>query len=245
MAAGYASTPAASGTIAFGSVNDGSALVVPTALNIQETGDATMTVTAFAITGANASDFTMTGTPALPIAILNGGAAVDVGMRFEPGAVGARTATLTVTHDGVGGTSTYTLTGTGTAPTAPVDGVITNALVDAAANNVPAPYGPLERQTDMSTLPVPNRSFKIHLLDTRGVAVYATYDQLLDTQASARQVAYAERMNYQMTQLINDVETINTALQIVKQSDGGPYTQAQWVDAIQLLRALRWVSGFL
>lgn len=245
MAAGYASTPAASGTIAFGSVNDGSALVVATALNIQETDVDTLNVTAFVITGANASDFTMTGTPALPIAILNGGAAVDVGMRFEPGAVGARTATLTVTHNGVGGSSTYTLTGTGTAPTAPVAGVITNALVDSAANNVVAPYGPLERVTDMSTLAMPNRTFKIELLDTRGVTVYATYDQLLDAEAAARQVSLAERRNYQMTQLINNVETINTALQIVKQVDGGPYTQAEWADAVELLRALRWVAGFL
>lgn len=245
MAAGYASTPAASGTIAFGSVNDGSALVVTTALNIQETGDATLNVTAFAITGANAADFTMTGTPALPIAILDAGAAVNVGMRFEPGAVGARTATLTVTHNGVGGTSTYTLTGTGTAPTAPVAGVVTNALVDALANNVPAPFGPLERVTDMTTVNAPTGSFKIELTDTRGVTVTATYEQLKDTQAMERQVAMAEGRNYQMNKLIADVNTINTALQADYQSDGGPYTQQDWTDAIRLLRSLNWVGGFL
>lgn len=245
MAAGYASTPAASGTIAFGSVNDGSALVVTTALNIQETGDATLNVTAFAITGANAADFTMTGTPALPIAILDAGAAVNVGMRFEPGAVGARTATLTVTHNGVGGTSTYTLTGTGTAPTAPANGVITNANVDALANNVAAPYGPLERVTNMSTLPTPNRSFRIQFTDTLGNTVEATYDQLLDTQAMERQVALGEGLNYRMHKLITDVETINTALQAVKDAAGGPYTQAEYSDAIALLRSLNAISAYI
>ena len=245
MAAIYASTPASAGTIPFGSVNDGSALIITTALNVQEGGDATLTISTAVISGANASDFTLTGTPAIPFSILDAGAAVDVGIRFEPGATGARTATLTVTHNAAGSPATYTLTGTGTTPTAPVDGVITNALVDAEANDVPAPYGPLERVTDMSTLPQPNRSYKIEFTDTRGVTVFATYDQLKDDQAMARQVALAEKRNYQTHKLITDVDTLNTALQAMKLVAGGPYTQANWSDAIDLLRSLEWISGYI
>lgn len=245
MAAGYGSTPAGSGSIPFGSVNKGTEVVDDDALVISETGDATLTVSNIAISGTHAADFELTGTPTLPFSILNGEAAVNVGIKFRPRATGARSATLTVTHDASGSPVTYTLTGTGTAPTAAVDGEITNALVDAEAVDVPAPYGPLERVTDMSDLPVPNRSFKIELVDQLGQTVYATYDQLKDDDAAARQVAFAEGLNYRMHKLITDVATVNTALQAMKQTAGGPYTQDNWADAIRLLRSIDWISGYL
>jgi len=48
-----------------------------------------------------------------------------------------------------------------------------------------------------------------------------------------------------MHKLITDVNTINTALQAMKLVAGGPYTQANWDDAIDLLRSLPWISAFI
>ena len=242
MAVGYGSTPSPSGTINFGSVVKGVTLTLPTALTVSETGDATLTVSGITITGTHAADFVLDET--VPFSIVDGGAAVEVGIKFRPRAVGARSATLTVTHNAAGSPATYTLSGTGTAPAAAVNGVITNDLVDSAAVDVAAPYGPLVRVTNMASLPSPNRDYVIELTDTRGVKVFATYEQLKDAQAIDRQVALAEGLNYRLHDLIGDVETINTALQAIKLAAGGPYTQANWDDAIDLLRSLNWVSGF-
>jgi hypothetical protein len=78
-----------------GNVRVGSNADAP-ALVIRNTGDASMTVTALNLTGAMASDFTVTGsTPVVPATIPPGDSMV-VQIRFQPSARGARSATLSI-----------------------------------------------------------------------------------------------------------------------------------------------------
>ena len=120
---GYGSTPNPGQTLNVGSGTVGAPISAN--LNVFETGTDDLKVglqggsLATAITGANAADFTIT-TPAFPFTILDGGAAQNVAVQCTPGAVGVRTATLTLTtNDPTQPTVSYTLTCTGLAPAAP------------------------------------------------------------------------------------------------------------------------------
>jgi len=107
---GYGSSPAPGSTINVGSATVGSP--VSTALSISETGNAPLIVNGLAITGANASDFMIT--PSSGFKIDDGGSSQNVTIKCTPSVAGARTATLTVTHNAAGSQATYTLNCTGT-----------------------------------------------------------------------------------------------------------------------------------
>jgi hypothetical protein len=105
----YSSTPPPGGTI-----NAGSALVGGTTsatLQVTETGDADLVVSAGTIGGANAGDFTVAPTA---FTITNGGAAQTVTVSCTPSALGALAGTLTfTTNDPAQPTVSYTLACTG------------------------------------------------------------------------------------------------------------------------------------
>ncbi len=86
----------------------------PKAITIRNTGTAPLNISAIAVTGANASEFTFTGAT-LPIAVPPGNNTV-INVTFTPTASGARTANLVVTHDAPTSPTTFPLTGTGTVP---------------------------------------------------------------------------------------------------------------------------------
>jgi hypothetical protein len=100
-------------TFATGNVRVGSNADAPP-LVIHNTGDASMTVTAINLSGAMASDFTVTGsTPAVPATIAPGDSMV-VQIRFQPSARGSRSATLSIVSNALTSpVATVTLQGNG------------------------------------------------------------------------------------------------------------------------------------
>jgi hypothetical protein len=108
--AGYASTPAPPGPIAFGSMVVGFDLAAN--LLVQEAGGRTLTVSNPVLGGANPGDFSVETT--FPLDIPDGAQAETVSLGCRPQAVGARSATLTLTtNDPNRPTVAYDLTCTG------------------------------------------------------------------------------------------------------------------------------------
>jgi len=80
-------------------------------VTLNNTGNAALSVTSLAITGANASDFVQTNTCGSSVAA---GAKCTISVTFTPSASGARTATLTIADNASGSPQTASLSGTGT-----------------------------------------------------------------------------------------------------------------------------------
>ena len=92
-AAGFGSSPIAPGPIGFpDAILGGSSQAV---INIQETGNAQLNVSAVIFGGPEAADFSVV--TALPILINDGGASKSLTLKCTPGAVGVRTGTATLT----------------------------------------------------------------------------------------------------------------------------------------------------
>ncbi len=124
-APGYGSAPAPGSIIDVGTAAVGSP--VSTALQVSETGNATLNVAGHALGGANPGDFSVT--PAT-LTLADGGAAQNLTVQCTPAAAGLRTATLTVNHNAPGSPATYTLNCTGKLP-GDVDGNGKIELADA------------------------------------------------------------------------------------------------------------------
>jgi len=139
----YGSTPTPGSTINVGTATVGSP--VTAMLVVNETGNAALTVSSLVIGGTNPADFSVT--PSSGFTINDGGTAQNITIQCTPSAAGARTATLTVTHNGITGSpATYTLNCTGaTAVTASVTltGIsnITGSTVLATGNATGAGIG--------------------------------------------------------------------------------------------------------
>jgi hypothetical protein len=80
-------------------------------VTVKNTGNGSLLITAFAITGTNATDFIMSA-PSVPLSVLPN-ATATVSLIFRPRATGYRTASLTVTSNAPGSPHSATLTGTG------------------------------------------------------------------------------------------------------------------------------------
>lgn len=110
-------------------------------VTITNPGNASLTISSTAITGAAAADFAISSSTCnAPVAI---GGSCSVGLRFAPSAAGARNATLALTSDALGGPHTVALTGNGTViglPPGPAPVVVTPAGGGGgAAAAAPAP----------------------------------------------------------------------------------------------------------
>jgi hypothetical protein len=68
-----------------------------------------------AITGTNSGDFSLVNACPVPPATLGGGANCAISVQFTPAGIGARTASLMISHDGGASPSAVTLAGTGAA----------------------------------------------------------------------------------------------------------------------------------
>jgi hypothetical protein len=110
-------TPAASvvpGSLGFGSVTVGLA-TSGRVVKVTSTGNVPLVISGAAVSGANAWDFAIVADDCSGVT-LNPGASCTYKVGFEPFATGARSATLTITHNGVGGPSLVALSGSGVAP---------------------------------------------------------------------------------------------------------------------------------
>lgn len=122
---------------------------------------------------------------------------------------------------------------------------ITNTQVNTACAAVAAPYGPFTRVTDMSALPTPNDMFKIQVTDANSKTLYMTYAELTNATLRNRVIANVYGKDYVLHSLINKVATINTTLQAMKQATATGYTVTNYRDAVELIRTINEVSGYL
>jgi len=108
------------GFVTFGNQAKGKASTAQS-LTVSNTGNSTMVLTNFNITGTNAADFKIDSNSTTCIlttgSMLAAGQTCYIGLIFTPAAVGARKATLTLLNNTVSGTNTVSLSGTGTLPT--------------------------------------------------------------------------------------------------------------------------------
>jgi hypothetical protein len=79
---------------------------------VQNTGNATLTISQVSITGPNAGSFVIESTSCSG-AKLSPGASCSVNAYFKPQGTGTMSASVTFANDGVGGTQYVALTGTG------------------------------------------------------------------------------------------------------------------------------------
>ena len=98
------------GSLAFGSQNVGSTSAAQT-ITLSNTGNAALTISSIALTGANPGDFGQTNTCGSSVAA---GANCTISVTFKPPATGSLTASVTVTDNAPSGTQSVSLSGTGT-----------------------------------------------------------------------------------------------------------------------------------
>ena len=134
----YSSSPSPGSTWTVGAALVGGSISAD--LTVSESGTAALTVAAqggsaaAAITGPNASDFTIVAPASFPITIPDGGAAQQLTIRCQPSAAGARTATLSlITNDPAQPTVSYALSCTGQASPAAQTRVYLPFVAQAAA----------------------------------------------------------------------------------------------------------------
>lgn len=101
----------------FGRVNTG-ALSPNTVITISNGGTGGVTISNVTITGVNAGDFTLVGTTCVGVTLTPTGTCTAT-VRFNPLAVGSRTANLTVTDTAAGSQHLVPLRGTGLNPSIP------------------------------------------------------------------------------------------------------------------------------
>ena len=105
------------GLFFFGRVNTG-ALSPNTVITISNGGTGSVLITNVTITGANAADFTLVGTTCINASLTSVGTCTAT-VRFNPLAIGSRTANLTVTDNAAGSQHLVVLRGTALNPAIP------------------------------------------------------------------------------------------------------------------------------
>ena len=96
-------------------------------VTVSNSGAASLTFTGETLTGTAASDFTRSGT-CTATGTLTAGASCTVGFTFTPGAIGARSATLTLASTASNGSAVLSLGGTGAAVPTPSVGLAPGSL---------------------------------------------------------------------------------------------------------------------
>jgi hypothetical protein len=99
----------------FGSRSVGSTSPAST-VTLTNLGASAMHVWTTGIAGANSGDFSRVNSCPVPPATLAGAGHCTISVQFTPSAIGARSASLVISHDGGGSPSVVPLAGTGTAP---------------------------------------------------------------------------------------------------------------------------------
>jgi len=102
------------GSLSFGSQSVGTTSSAQ-AVTLQNTGNASMTLSSIAVTGLNSGDFAQTNTCAGSVAA---GASCTINVTFKPAATGTRTASVTISDNATGSPQAVNLTGTATSGSA-------------------------------------------------------------------------------------------------------------------------------
>jgi urease beta subunit len=130
-------TPAGADHTDFGNVEINNGTLTRT-FTVKNTGSGALALSGsplVAISGTNAADFTVTTLPAASVAATTGSTTFQV--RFDPGAAGARTATITIANSDTNeGTYDFAIQGTGT--TAPDMQVLGNSTVVSDGDTSPS-----------------------------------------------------------------------------------------------------------
>jgi trimeric autotransporter adhesin len=113
-------------TLSFASQTLGSTSAAQ-AVTVSNSGSAALNFTGLTLTGTAATDFTRSGT-CTTTGTLAAGASCTVSFTFAPGAVGARSATLTVASNASNGSAVLSLAGTGAAVPTPSVGLAPGSL---------------------------------------------------------------------------------------------------------------------
>ncbi|MBV9889886.1 MAG: choice-of-anchor D domain-containing protein, partial [Rhizobacter sp.] len=95
-------------------------------VRVANTGSASLALAGVAVSGAQASEFPIVATTCG--SAVAAGASCTVDVAFAPAAIGARSASLVVSHNAAGGPSTVALNGTGSATPQPVVSVSNNVI---------------------------------------------------------------------------------------------------------------------
>jgi centrosomal CEP192-like protein len=101
--------------VGFGNQRVGTTSAAQT-VTLTNSGNATLTISSIAITGANSGDFSQTNTCPVSPSTLVSGANCLISLTFQPTGTGNRAASVTITDNASGSPHSVTLTGTGTAP---------------------------------------------------------------------------------------------------------------------------------
>lgn len=101
---------------------------------------------------------------------------------------------------------------------------VSNGDVDTGAAAISAPYGPLTRVTDITTMGTPNSDFTLEFeTAVSGVNVFMTYDQLVGDEAEGiilEAIGFQDKIESIKT-LVNDFDTAITAMTL-------PHTYANY-----------------
>lgn len=98
------------------------------ATTLSNTGSAALNITAIALGGSAPGDYSITGGTCAGGGSVAAGSSCTVQVVFRPTAAGARSASLTISHNATGGSSSVGLSGTGNAVAQPSIGVSANAV---------------------------------------------------------------------------------------------------------------------
>jgi len=156
-------------SLAFGNQTTGTASAAQT-LTLKNTGNATLTFTAFPISGSAA--FSETSTCGSSLAV---GASCAVSVVFTPQALGAQSATLSVSSNTSGAAPTVALTGTGTAPLAPSVTLTPSSL--AFGNQTQGTAGAAQMITVNNTGTAPLTGIAVSLSESQSGAVSGVRSQ--------------------------------------------------------------------
>jgi len=86
---------------------------------------------------------------------------------------------------------------------------------------------------------------KIQVIDNNGKTLFMTYEELTTAALRNKRITEVYGYEYVLHALINQVASINTTLQAMKETDGLGYTVAEYEQAVELLRGIDVISGYL
>ena len=105
-------------------------------VTLTNSGNAPLTISSVAVTGANAGDYTQTNTCPLTPSTVAAGGTCQIAVKFTPGATGTRTASVTIGDDAGGSPHGVTLSGTGSPRSATAMPLISRGVPAFASSQI-------------------------------------------------------------------------------------------------------------
>lgn len=118
---------------------------------------------------------------------------------------------------------------------------INNSAVDTLAAAVAAPYGPLTRVTNVSTLPTPNSDIKLEFTSALSATVYLTYEEL-QTPGS---LLYLLEIQHGLTTVVETIKADVAELYAYTNGLSAPHTEAEYQQIQEYIRGYRWLQNIV